>query len=173
MAVITIVFVLSKFPFSYAQEENSASRTLVLRKAKQDGKTTAAIDVYLIGDILEVKITAKMYATKPEIANIILVGPKIGRMSPKTKKTVTSSTEEEVPYPTSKRGAFISFGNKARTGKTRSAITRELVEFKIPTDKIVPDRLYQIWVRIEGSQGGGEVHGFKFDLKELPRLILN
>lgn len=157
---------------AFAQEENSASRALVLREAKQDGKTTAAIDAYLIGDILEVKVTAKMYATKPEIANIILVGPKIGRMSPETRKTVTSSTEEDAPYPTSKRTAFISFGDKAKDKKTRSTITRELVEFKIPTDKILPDRLYQIWVKVENSQSGGEVYGFKFDLKEFPRLIL-
>jgi len=156
---------------SYAQEGKAQERTLVLREAKQDGKTTVAIDAYLTGDILEVKVTAKMYATKPRISNIILVGPGIGRLSPLTKKTVASSTQEEEPYPTSKRGAFISFGTRTKTEKATGTVTKEMVEFKITADKIMPAKLYQIWVRVESSQSGGQPQGFKFDLKDFARLI--
>ncbi len=168
---MTAVAVFFSAVSSYAQETWVEERTPVLREAKQDAQTTLAIDAYLIGDVLEVRVTARMYAAKPEISNIILVGPKIGRLSPQTKRTVTSSVEDEAPYPMSKRGAFINFGSKTRTGKGRGTLTREQVEFKLPADKIMPQRVYQIWVRVKSAQSGGTVHGFKFDLKDFAGLV--
>jgi hypothetical protein len=156
--------------FTYA-EEKSNKRILVIRQAKQDRKTTVAVEAYLINDILEVTVIARMYAAKPRIYNVILVGPKLGRISPKTRKTLLSTIEEEAPFPTSERRGFISFSKKTKNKKAKGTLTKELVKFEIPTEKIIPDRRYQLWIKVESMRKGGKIQGFKFNLENFPKLI--
>jgi len=171
--VATMGVLLSISNFSFAQEEEGAERILVLREAKQHKKTTVAVEAYLISDMLEVTVMVRMYAGKPSIFNVILVGPKLGRISPKTSETVTATVEDEAPFPTTKRGGFISFGKKTETKEAKGTLTKELFRFRIPTDKIVPGKRYQIWVKVQSRKGKekGKIRGFKFDLESLAQLI--
>lgn len=170
--LITVIStMLSLSCISYAQEGEAQKRILVIREAKQHKETTAAVKAYLIDDVLEVTVIARMYATKPRIYNVIVVGPKLGRMSPTTRKTLVPTVEGEEPFPTTERGAFISFGERTKTKEAKGTLTEELLEFKLPPEKIRPGKKYQLWVRVESMQRGGEIEGFKFDLKDLPTLI--
>ena len=163
---------LSALNFSYAQEQEDAEGILVLREAKEYRKTTVAAQVYLIDDILEVTVIARMYAEKPRFYKVSIVGPKLGRLSPKTREELTSMMEEETPYPTTKKGIFISFGKKTKTKKARGTLIRELFQFKIPRDKIVPGKHYQLRVAVESkTRGGGMPVKFKFDLQDLPEFL--
>lgn len=155
------------------QEERGEEKVLVLRQAKEFRDSTVAVEVYLIDDILEAKITARMmHATKPRIYNAIVVGPKIGRLSSETRTTLTANLEQEEPYPTlSKDKGFINFGKGEKTKDLKGTLTRELVEFRLPKDKIKKGKKYKLWVQIMSMQKGGKYKTFKFDLEDLPELI--
>jgi len=160
--------------FSYAQEgtEEAIERRLILREAKAYRKSTVAVEAYLIDNILEVKVTARMYNEKPNIYNAIVVGSKLGRLSSKTRETLLASVEEEEPYPTSKKDrGFIDFSKKSETKKAKGRLTRELIEFEIPEDKIREGKRYQLWIQIESSQKGGDYKTFKFDLEDFKEAL--
>ena len=177
--ILTVIagFLLSVSNFLYAQEQEEEAgveeRIYVLREAKEDRKTTVAVGVYLLDDILEVKVIVRMYAEKPKIYNLLIVGPKLGRLSCKTRKELLATMEEEEPYPTSKRGGFILFAQKNKDKKAKGTLIKELFRFNIPKDKIIPGKRYQLWVSVDSkTRGGGVPLKFKFDLKNLPQLIL-
>jgi len=164
MKRIFIIFISLILVFSslgYAQE-----KILVLREAKEHKKATAAVEVYLEGDILEVKVIARMDRTKPRIYNVIVIGPKIGRVVPKMRNTLYPTMEDEEPFPTKKSGGFISFSSKEETKKTSGTLTKESLKFEIPGDRVVAGKRYQIWVKLESMQRGGDKESFKFDLED-------
>ena len=173
LAVTTgILFSLSNFLYAQEQEEEAIERIFVLREAKEDRKTTVAVEAYLAEDILEVKAIVRMYAEKPRIYNMLIVGPRLGRLGCKARQTLGPTMEEEAPYPTGKRGGFIIFAQK-EDKKAKGTLMKELFKFKIPRDKIVSGKRYQLWVAVESkTRGGGVPRKFKFDLKDLPQLIL-
>ncbi len=158
----TIGVLLSVSNFSFAQK--GAERILVLREAEQRKKTNVAVEAYLIDDILEVAVTirTKMRAAKLRIFKMLLVGPGLGRISPKTAETVTVTTEDETPFPT-------VVGTKTEMRIATGTPTKELFRFQIPADKIVPGGRYQIWVKVQNREGEakGRIQGFKFDLENL------
>lgn len=155
-----------------SQEEDVVERLMVLREAKQHRKTSVAVEAYLVGDILEVTVIARMYAVKPRIFSMIIVGPGLNRISAKERRTLYSKVEgEEAAFPTEDRGGFIRFSEKTKDKKLKGTLTRELHKFKIPADKIIPNKRYQLWVKVESMRKSGKITNFKFDLKELPQLI--
>jgi len=168
---IIIYLLISAINFSFAQEENSTERIPILREAKQYRETTVAVDAYLIGNNLEVTVLARMYGTKPKIYNVIVVGPKIGRMSPQTKEILYPTVEEEGLYPMTKPDGFLGLTKKTKMEKTKGTLTKELVKFKIPSDRVISGRRYQLWVKVESLQAGGEEKEFKFELKNLAELL--
>ncbi len=171
--VICVAISLNKVIASHAQEEDSMGTILILREAQEFGDTTVAVEAHLIGDILQAKITARMHGTKPKIHNAIIVGPGLGRLSIESKEVLLATAEEERPYPTSKKDrAFIDFRQKAETKIAKGALTRELMIFKIPRNKIVKGKKYQLWVQVESLQRGGKYKTFKFHLDNLPGLML-
>ena len=180
MSFLSTVSVLN---FCYGQEQEQGQeqvegqetpeRRLVIREGKQSRANIVAVETYLVGnDILEVTVEARMYAQKPKINDVIMVGPRLGRIHYKTRETVHATLEEEEPIPITKQGGFIVFGKRTKTKKPKGTLTKELFKLKIPTDKIVPGKRYQLWVQVESkTSGGGRPLRFKFDLKDLPELI--
>lgn len=165
VAIVGVLF--STSIFCYAQE-----KVLVLREAKERQKTTAAVEVYLIGDILEVTVTARMYAEKPRIFSLLLVGPKLGRLSATERETLfADSTRGEDIFLTEEIGGFIRFDEKKKEKKLKGTLTRELHKLKIPIDKVVPGKHYQLWVKVDSLQRGGKPQNFKFDLPNFPQLF--
>ena len=166
-----IIAVTLSASVSYADD---SQRVLVLRQARQHKKTSAAIEAYLIGNVLEVKVIARMYATKPRIFSLILVGPGIGRISAKERKMVFARAKDEnLSFPTEERKGFISFSARTKDKKLKGTLTRELHKIEIPVDKIKSGKRYQLWVKLEGMRAGtgGKLRTFKFDLKDLPTLL--
>ncbi len=145
----------------YAQE-----KILVLREAKKHKKATAAVEAYLEGNTLEVTVIGRMDRTKPRIYNVIVIGPKIGRVAPKMRDTLYPTMEDEEPFPTKKSGGFIRFSNKEEAKNTSGTLTKELLKFEIPEEKVVKGKRYQIWVKLESMQRGGDKESFKFDLED-------
>ena len=110
--------------------------------------------------------------SKPRIYNAIVVGPKIGRLSSETRTTLTASLEQEEPYPTlSKDKGFVNFGKGEKVKEHKGTLTRELIEFRLPKDKIKKGKKYSLWVQIASMKKGDKYKTFKFDLKDLPELI--
>jgi len=169
----TMGVLLSILNFSFAQEEEGIERILVLREAKQHKKTTVAVEAYLVGDVLEVTTMARMQmrTTKLRIYNILVVGPKLGRICPKTREILTATAEEEAPFSTTKLGGLIRYSEKTKEKKAKGTLTKELAKFKIPADKIIPGKRYQLWVDVQSVQKKGRPVRFKFDLENLAQLI--
>jgi len=168
MIVLVCIFALY-LAVSYAGE--AGKRKLILRQAQEVGKTSVAVEAYLAGDVLEVTAYARMYGTRPKIYNLILVGPKLGRLSAQAKRTVypkSEETEADLTFPTTKMDSgIISFSKKTKDKKSEGALTRELYGFKIPVDKIVPGKRYELRILIEGMQNTGQKVSFKFEFKDL------
>ena len=158
----TIGVLLSVSNFSFAQK--GAERILVFREAEQRKKTNVAVEAYLIDDILEVAVTirTKMRAAKLRIFKMLVVGPKLGRISPKTAETVAVTLEDETPFPT-------TIGTKTEMRIATGTPTKELFRFEIPADKMVSGGGYQIWVDVQNREGQekGRIQRFKFDLEHL------
>ena len=154
------------------QDAAAAERALVLRQSLEDQKAAVAVEAYLEGDTLEVKVSARMLDSKPKIYDVILIGPKLGRLNPVTIDKVYAEVEEEEPYPVVKRGGgLVTFG-KTKSYKQRKARTvRKLAVFRIPADQIVPGGRYELQVKIEKFQGKGKLRVYDFDLKNLSMLV--
>ncbi len=162
----------SGLTFSCAQEED-AKQILVLRKAQERQNTVVAVEAYLINDILEVTVIASMYATRPRIYNLILVGPRLGRLSPKEKESLYPKAEDkEMDFPTEDmQGRLIRFSKKIKEKKVKGTLTKELFKFKIPADRIIPNKRYELRIEVESMQRPGQPERFRFELKNLPELI--
>ena len=158
---------------SYGQEpETTTERLLVIREGKQSRNNIVVVDVYLIEDVLEALVGVRMYAEKPKINDVILVGPKLGRIHYKSRETVFAKVEEEEPYPITKQSGIIVFGKRTKTKQPEGTLTKELFRIKIPREKIVPNKRYQLWVQVESkTRAGGTPLKFKFDLENLAELI--
>ena len=146
-------------------ESFGAQGLLVTRQAMQDSLAAVGIEAYLQDDIMQVKVTVKMKGTKPKIYDVLFEGKGIGRLSPIEIDQLYASTEEEPPYETTKRGGFISFGDKTEKKKLKGRTVRKLVSFRIPNEKILPDRTYFIIVKVEDTNKRGKVKRYRFGIK--------
>ncbi|MBU0759042.1 MAG: hypothetical protein KKC66_03630 [Candidatus Omnitrophica bacterium] len=164
---ILACFITGLFNVGYAQDEQG--RVLLIREAQQFQNNTVAVEGYLMDNILEVKVTARMmHATKPKIYNALVVGSRLGRLEIESKEILLASVEEEEPYPTSRKDkGFVSFSGGKKNKRARGTLTRELLVFKIPRDKVVKGKRYRLWVQITSLQQGEKYKTFKFDLKDL------
>jgi len=154
---------------SYAEEAGESK--LILRQAQEVGKTSVAVVAYLTKDVLGTTVYARMYGAKPRIYNVILVGPKLGRLSAQSKETIYPKAEEtdaDLTFSTTKLDSgIISFSKKTKDKKSAGALTRELHKFKIPVNKILPGKRYELRILIEAMQNPGQKESFKFELKDL------
>jgi len=167
MVMIAILFLFNTC------DSIAAEKVPVIREAAEKRGNSVAVEAYLIGDILEVRVSVRMPNARPKINNVIVVGPKIGRISPDEIEQVYAGLEEEAPYRTTKRSGFISFESRTATKKLKGTVVRKLYRFKMDREKIVSDGLYQLWIKIkeEGSRRKGRITPYKFDLDKLPELL--
>ncbi len=113
-----------------------------------------------------------MYSHRPKINNILLVGPRIGRLQHAAKEEIPVSIEEEKAYPVTKKGGLLSFGDKTEVKKLEGALTKEPFKIKIPQDRIIPGKRYQLWVYLESkTRGGGRPVKFRFNLEKLAEVL--
>ena len=171
-----ILFSLSVFFFSsfvcYAQNDVVSSDRLLIREGKQLKKTTVAVEGYLYNDILQVQVEVRMYAQRPKIIDVSLTGPKLGKIHYKTRQDLPVTLEEEDPYNITRVDGEISFKKRTKVKKPKGTLTKELFKIKVPVDKIIPGKRYQLWVEVESKRQAGRIPKFKFDLKKLPELVL-
>ena len=169
LSVISILLIGAQFCF--AQEEE-AQGIVLLREAKEYGRTLVAVEANLSGNILDVKIIAKMYAKRPNIYNALFVGPKVGRMSPDSRQTLRpEADDEELIFKTTDEGGFLRTSKRTKEKKIKGALTKQSVQFKIPAKKIVPNKKYQLWIDVESMQNPGQYERFKFDLENLSEYL--
>ena len=159
-----------------AQEEDPDKGVLVLRQAQEFGNNNVAVIGYLKGNIFEVKVVAGMFRTKPEIDNCIVVGPKLGRLSASQKETIYPKAEDEpeddVFMTEDVDGAFfLRFSKQRKERQIKGALTRELYRYKIPKDKIIRGKRYEIRIKIESTQNPGIGERFTFKLENFPELV--
>ena len=159
-----------------AQEEDPDKGVLVIREAQEFGDNNVAVIGYLKGNIFEVKVVAGMFRTKPEIDNCIVVGPKLGRLSASQKETIYPKAEDEVEddvfMTDDVDGAFLlRFSKQRKKRQIKGALTRELYRYKIPKDKIIKGKKYELRVKIESTQNPGIGERFTFKLENFPELI--
>jgi hypothetical protein len=171
--IFVVLVLLSVFSKSFIISAQEEEKTLLLREAKQSRKTTVAVEAYLIDKhIVEVKVIARMYAQKPRIYNVIIVGPRLGRISPLTRETLKLGLEPQEPFPTKERKGFISFGPREKEKQPKGRLTQEVLKFKIPVHKLIPGKCYQLWVKIESMAKGGKIQNFKFDIPDFAETLL-
>jgi hypothetical protein len=83
-----------------------------------------------------------------------------------------ATTEEEREFPVEDlEGKLIRFSKKVKEKVPEGTLTRELIRFKIPRDKIIPGRKYKLWIKVEGMQGKSPIQTFKFDLEGLSQIF--
>ena len=164
---------VSSFAQEQKQEEDVTEPVLVLQEAQKRKKTTVAAIAYLVDDALEVTVITRMYATKPHLYNIILVGPGLGRLSPQERQTLFPTVEDEdMEFATrDMEGGIIRFSPRVSKKKAKGTLTKEIVKFRIPTDRIKPKGRYELRIKVESLQRPGQFQNFKFDLKKLSQAI--
>ena len=159
------------YQVSYGQTEDYSQEKLIIREGKQFKKNAVAVEGYLIGDIFEVKVEARMHAERPKIHSVFLKGAGIGRLSYTTREDVPVSIEEEDPYEVNTKRTMLS-RKKTKVKRLKGAVTKELFKFKLPTDKFVAGKPYQLWVEIiSKTRGGGAPQKFKFDLEGIYQAL--
>jgi len=147
-----------------------------LREAQEFGTNNVAVIGYLKDNIFEVKVIAGMFRAKPEIDNCIVVGPKLGRLSASQKETVYPKAEDEVEDDTFMtddvaRAFLLRFRKQRKKRQIKGALTRELYRFKIPKERIIRGKRYEIRIKIESSQNPGIGERFTFKLENFPELV--
>ncbi|MFH1641024.1 MAG: hypothetical protein ABIA66_03560 [Candidatus Omnitrophota bacterium] len=169
---LTIAGILFLFSFSFAQDDEPKGR-LILRQAEEIDKTTVAVEAYLVEDILELIIYTRMYATKPRIYNAIVVGPKLGRLSSVSRETFYPKAEEiEKPFPTTKvKGGLIFLTKKTENKIAKGTVTKELLKFRIPKEKIMSARRYELRITVESMQEPVIRKSVRFELKDFAGLL--
>lgn len=189
--LLVVVIFVAMVEFSFAQEQQEATMVkeqqemkddeqetdapvLILQAAQQRKKDSVAVIANLDDDILKVIILARMYATKPNIYNVTLEGSGIGKLSPKERRTLFPTAEdEEIEFKTRKLEAgFIRLTPKEAKRKLKGTLTKEVARFKIPKDRIRPKKRYFLNVKIESLQNPGQYKKFKFELKKLAEELL-
>jgi len=113
ISLLLVAFVIiSSVPCLVTALRAQDEPVLIVREAQEFQKSTVAVEVYLEGNILEARITARMYKTKPKVYNAIVVGPRLGRLSIESKTVLVQDVIDDEPYPTSKKDkGFITFGS--------------------------------------------------------------
>jgi len=165
LATLGILFFF--LSFSYSQDQDQLEKKLIIREGKQVRDNIVAIEAYRIGDVLEVKVEVRMYAQRPRIKNVLIVGPKIGRISYKRKEELPLRFEEEDPYPITKERGILSFRRRSKVKQPKGTMTKELFKIDVPWDKIVEGKRYQLWVDVESKTRGQRPLKFRFDLNNL------
>lgn len=173
IVVLTALMLIFHVCPSLSQDKNPEGKSLLLRKAEQRKDTIVAVEAYIYGNILEMTVSARMHGSKPKIFNINIIGPKLGRLSPLARQMIFADAEEEDPFLTEDlEGGHIRFSKKIKEAKAKGTLTKELITFKIPPDKIVLGKEYKLWIKVEGMQGATTIETFKFDLEGLDKLVL-
>lgn len=169
-----LIGIFSFLSFSFTKVQAS-ERKMILREAQERDRTTVAVEAYLTDDILEVTIYARMYATKPKIYTAYLHGPKLGRLGFLTKEILYPKAEEEeqdLIFPTKDvQGGYISFSKRTQDKKAKGALTREMVKFRIPSQKILANKRYELRVGVESMQESGKIETFRFHLKDFAQAF--
>jgi len=109
----------------------------VIREAKLYKKDSVAVDAHLAGEILEIVVEARMYAQRPKINDVLVTGPKIGKLHYQARKTIVAGVEETEPFEVTKEHGLITFGKRKKVRELEGTLTKELFKIKIPNDKIV------------------------------------
>lgn len=158
-----------------AQEEVEAGmsgRVSVIREAKIFRKKNVAVDAHLVdGEVLEIMVEARIYAQKPRINDVLVSGPKLGKERYIARKTIVAGVDEPEPFEVTKEHGWIVFGKRKKVRELEGTLTKELFKIKIPKDKIVCGKKYQLWVEIESKTQGGRAEKFKFKLEDFPSLF--
>lgn len=160
---------ISGLTYCFAQEEG---KILILREAKQYGKANVSVLAYLKDDILEVTVGARVYADKPKIDNVIVVGPKLGRLSSEAKSTLYATEEDEDEIEVSESRGLLGFGARSKAKKKKGVLVKEQYKFKIPKEKIVAGKRYELRIKIDSPKIDSRSLRFKFELENLAELIL-
>ncbi|MFH1355406.1 MAG: hypothetical protein ABIH19_04590 [Candidatus Omnitrophota bacterium] len=148
-------------------------RILVIREAREYKDTTVGVEAYLVGYILEVEVSARVADYKPKIDNVLVVGPKLGRLSARTKEKLFTELGEEDPYLTKRDAGLLGTKEKKREKKAKGRLTRELHVFEIPAEKIKKDKRYDLRIRLQDGEVEGQYRKFEFELKDFPELVHN
>ena len=125
--------------------------------------------------ILSMKVTDEHVHDSKALPGLVDGVIKSDSMTPISAATIGklfADDDDEEPFVTTKKKAFIEIGKTTKEKKLKGAVTKEIFSFKIPKGKIVPGKTYQLRIRIENSQTPGNPVNFIFKLKELSKLIL-
>jgi hypothetical protein len=166
-----IAIFISSLTYCFAKEQPEEG-ILILSEARQYGKASVSVEAYLKDLILEVTVSARVYADRPKIDNVIVVGPRLGRLSAKAKTSLFATEEdEEEPEVTESRG-LLGFGSRSTARKKKGVLVKERYKFKIPPKKIVSGKRYELRVKIDSPKIDSKSIRFKFELKDFARHVL-
>ena len=170
-----LAFALFSYNSTFAQypdTESASGKVLVIREGKEIQKKTVVVEAYLKGDILEVEVGARILRERPKIHNLLLVGPGIGRVHYTTSEIVPPSTEEEAPYPITRSGGLVSFGEKTEVKYPKGALSKRRFDIEVPVDKLVAGGKYELWVDLRSkTRGGSRGKKFEFLLENFYELV--
>ncbi|MFH1622501.1 MAG: hypothetical protein ABIA97_05195 [Candidatus Omnitrophota bacterium] len=152
--------------------EAMQGRIPVIREAKIFRNKNVAVDAHLVdGEVLEIMVEARIYAQKPRINDVLVSGPKLGKERYIARKTIVAGVDEPEPFEVTKEHGWVVFGKRKKVRELEGTLTKELFKIKIPKDKVVCGKKYQLWVEIESKTEGGRAEKFKFKLKDFPSLF--
>ena len=153
-------------------KEEIQDRIPVIREAKIFRQKNVAVDAHLVkGEILEIMVEARIYSQKPRINDVLVSGPKLGKERYAARKTIVAGVDEPKPFEVTKEHGWVVFGQRKKVRELEGTLTKELFKIKIPREKIVCGKKYELWVEIESQTQGGRAEKFKFSLEDFPSLF--
>jgi hypothetical protein len=153
-------------------KDEMEGRIPVIREAKIYRNKNVAVDAHLVdGEVLEIMVEARIYAQKPRINDVLVSGPKLGKERYIARKTIVAGVDEPEPFEVTKEHGWIVLGKRKKVRELEGTLTKELFKIKIPKEKVVCKKKYQLWVEIESKTQGGRAEKFKFKLEDFPSLF--
>jgi hypothetical protein len=155
----------------YAQADPQGA--LVIRQGKQLKKIVVTVEAYLVGDILEITAGVRKRGERIKINGVALQGPRIGKIHYRSRKRLPPSVEDEdeEPYPVTKVDGLIMFGNRTKEKIPQGRLNKALFKLKVPTDKIVRGKPYELIVDVESEEKRTRIPKFRFELEDFAEIV--
>ena len=153
----------------FSTDEDPSGGVLVIREGQQLKATFVTVEAWLTGEILEVTVGVRKRRERMKVDDLFLTGPGLGKIRYASRKNLPPSVEDEdeAPFEVTVLGGLMKFGSRTKEKVPVGRLNKVLFKLKVPVDKIVPGKKYELVVEIESEEKAKRVPKFRFEL-ELP-----
>jgi hypothetical protein len=160
-------------PLSFCAEDDPSDRIPVIREGQQLKTTIVTVEAWLAGQILEVTVGVHRRRERMKVNDLVLTGPGLGKIRYRSRKSLPPSVEDEdeETFEVTRLDGLIKFGSRTREKVPLGRLNRVLFKLKVPVDKIVSGKKYELVVEVESEEKAKRVPKFTFELEDFAEKI--